>query len=160
MSGGSAILWAALVGVGVYAMSGNLKAAAGATPLQVFALAIAFAEGAIDINGNPIPNVIPTVRNNPGDLEEGGGDSASPVTYFPTAAAGWAALYAELALIQSGGAYIAYTQPLASFAAAWTGNDHAESWSTNVAYYLNAYSVTDKSNGLAIDDQTNVSNIY
>lgn len=159
MNAGSAVLWAAAIGVGVYAMSANLKAAAGATPLQLFALAIAFAEGAIDINGNPIPGVIPTLRNNPGDLEEGNGDAASPVTYFPTAAAGWSALYAELQLIQNGGAYIAYDQPLASFAVAWTGNDNAASWTTNAIFYLDSYGVVDKT-GIAVSSQTSVSDIY
>jgi hypothetical protein len=133
--------------------------ASGLSPLQVFAQAIAFAEGAIDINANPIPNVIPTVRNNPGDLEEGGGDAQSPITYFPTPAAGWAALYAELALIQSGNAFIAYGQPLAQFAVAWTGNDNAASWTTNVIFYLDSYGIVDKT-GLAVSPQTLVSEIY
>lgn len=105
--------------------------------VQAFAQAIAGAEG------YGVPNAIPTVRNNPGDIKD---PSTGQIRTFATADEGWTELYRELDLILPGtAARYGYTadMTIAEFAANWTATE-VDAWTNNVVALLNqqGYTVT------------------
>jgi hypothetical protein len=109
--------------------------------LQKFAQAIARAEG------YGIPNAIPTVANNPGDLVIPNwklGTLGSGISIFDPDTAqqpvqpngGWFRLYNQLYLISSGASKIySVNDTIAQMAAKWTETDQ-DSWAKNVADFL------------------------
>jgi hypothetical protein len=114
-----------VIGLGILALV--FLAARGG--LKLFAEAIAFAEG----YGRP--GAIPTVRNNPGDLKLDG----ATITYFPTPAEGWAALYRQLQLIVSGASrYYSLDMTIADMGNVYTATE-SSAWSLNVASYLRSH---------------------
>ena len=95
-----------------------------------FALAQAIATA----EGYGVPNAIPTVRNNPGDLKLNG----LTITTFKTPAEGWEALHRQLDLIVSGGsAHYTLDMTIAEMAATWTTTEQT-AWAANVVATLRA----------------------
>jgi hypothetical protein len=97
--------------------------------------AIAYAEG------YNLPNAVPYLLNNPGDISDGADvfgsetHSGSHVTHFPDAVTGWSWLYAKLQHAASGQSSV-YDPSMSwrEIGVKWAGN--AATWSTNVATRL------------------------
>ena len=88
----------------------------------------ALAEAIAAAEGFGVAGAIPTVRNNPGDLKLDG----QTITTFPTAAAGWDALYHQLDLIRDGGSrFYTPSTTLGAFASRWTATEQS-AWLGNV----------------------------
>lgn len=82
--------------------------------------------------GFGIPGAIPTIRDNPGDIEERG-----VVKTFENIAAGESALYAQIKKIVDGTSkYYNLSMSWYDFAATWTGRDNWTSWAETVASQL------------------------
>ena len=94
----------------------------------------ALANAIASAEGYGRPGVIPTVRNNPGDLI----NSAGQIQSFGTPAEGWDALYRQLDLIRTGGSrYYRRTMTMIEFANTWTATEQA-AWLSNVLASLSA----------------------
>jgi hypothetical protein len=95
--------------------------------------AIALAEGY-----NQGAGVIPYDYNNPGDLTDDAsqyGSGTNGITTFPTAEAGWQALYSKLQNIVSGGSSVYPSDAdWTDVGNTWSGGD--ANWATNVAANL------------------------
>lgn len=89
----------------------------------------AFAQAIATAEGYGVPDAIPTVRNNPGDLRWTGAD----ITTFDTPEAGWNALYRQLDLIRTGatGLY-SVDMSIGAMAQVYTATE-ASAWAANVA---------------------------
>ena len=104
------------------------------SPIGRMAQAIAVAEGFYD------GDTAPRRANNPGSLKVGapyeptaGGQG---ITKFPTAAAGWSALRAQLQRIVDGrSAYYTLSSTVSQMGLTWSGGD--PNWAVNVAGALN-----------------------
>lgn len=97
-------------------------------PKNVMALAAAIATA----EGYGRPGVIPTVRNNPGDLV----DASGAIQTFATIAEGWRALYAQCSLMLYGGSqHYRPTQTIREVAQIYTATER-DAWAVNVASYL------------------------
>jgi hypothetical protein len=126
-------------------LASDLSMVSGVAPSQAvqnFAAAIAFAEGFWDINENELTGNLPNINNNPGDIESGGS-----LNTYATTDEGWAALYAQLTLIATGGSrvYDYSTDTIGSMAAKWTATD-PDGWASNVCAFLqNNFGATDAS---------------
>jgi hypothetical protein len=110
--------------------------------IKLFARAIAYAEGF------GVPNAIPTVRNNPGDLKlprDGGA-----ISTFPTVADGWDALYRQLQLIVSGrSSYYSIDMTIAAMGRVWTATEQ-QAWTSNVVSYLREHGVPSASSATTL----------
>lgn len=102
--------------------------------------AIAFAEGF------PQPGAIPTLANNPGDLELQNnplGTMGEGITIFPDLASGWNALYAQVGRILGGSGLYLKTDSFSSFAHKYVDGPSApvsqdsQNWAANVVSFLN-----------------------
>lgn len=97
----------------------------GSSQVQAIANAISVAEG----YGQP--GAIPTVRNNPGDLVSGG-----QIATYPTAQAGWDALYSQInAMISGSSAYYNPNMTWSQIGAIYA-QDPSGTWASNVATVL------------------------
>jgi hypothetical protein len=95
--------------------------------LERFAQAIAFAEGF----GKP--GVIPTLRNNPGDLTD---PSTGAIRTYPTVRDGWQGLYRQIEMMLSGESlYYSADMSIAEIGAIYTATEQS-AWVTNVSAYL------------------------
>lgn len=104
-----------------------------------------FAQGIAQAEGFGIAGAIPTVTNNPGDLEIGdiGNGTNGGKTIFATVAQGWTALYNQVALMFSGNsAYYSPSMTIAEVAATYTGNDNSSGWANTVAAAVGASAST------------------
>ena len=109
----------------------------GASSPSAVAQAIATAEGY-----GPSNNV-PTIANNPGDLELGnigyGTTAASggqQITNFPTADAGWAALENQITKMATGGSSAGYTPSMSIAQVGQLYSGGSSAWANNVASSL------------------------
>ena len=100
--------------------------------VQQFAQAIASAEG------YGVAGAIPTLANNPGDLELGdlgNGTLGEGITVFSTIANGWAALYNQVGLMFSGKSKVyAPSMSISQVGNSYSGGD--PNWAINVAAFL------------------------
>lgn len=105
-------------------------------PIKSMATAIARAEGFF------VTGSIPQRANNPGDLKVPGWTGATlgeGISVFPSADAGWNALYKQLYLILTGGSGVYnLDMTISDMAAKWTGGDHPDTWARNVAGFVGA----------------------
>lgn len=101
------------------------------TPLQSLASAIGTAEG------YGIPNAIPTLANNPGDLVNGDigyGTMGSGITIYPSAQAGNDALANQLGMIANGtSSNYSPSESISQIGSTWAGGS---AWANNVASAL------------------------
>jgi hypothetical protein len=111
----------------IVSLTAKAAAAAPSAAVQAFAHAISVAEG------YGVPGAIPTVRNNPGDLKWGTDD----ITTFPTADAGWSALYEDILKMLAGGFGYSPDDTLASVGSKYTATE-PDIWTANVVADLNA----------------------
>jgi hypothetical protein len=97
--------------------------------INVLAQAIATAEG-FYVSGSKAQR-----QNNPGNITD-----ASGIASYPTADAGWAALYRQIGLMFSGSAIYNTSMTLAEIAYYYADGAHdpqgATNWANNVASYL------------------------
>jgi hypothetical protein len=88
------------------------------------ALAISVAEG------YGVPNAIPTVRNNPGNIRSASG----PIAYYPTIEAGWEALYKQVrGMLDGTSRYYPAHFNLEQVAKVYTGEAAYMNWARIVA---------------------------
>jgi hypothetical protein len=101
-------------------------------PIQRFGQAIARQEG-FYVTGS-----VPQRANNPGDLKIPNMPTlpGTSITLFPSADAGWSALYRQLMLILSGqSSYYHPDMTIAEMGRVWTTTEQVP-WSTNVSAFL------------------------
>lgn len=89
------------------------------------------------------PGAVPTIANNPGDLELGdiGGSvtqaaQGQQITNFPSADAGWAALENQINLIANGESTAGYTPAMSIAQVGQIYSGGSSNWANNVANYL------------------------
>lgn len=93
---------------------------------------ISVAEAIAKAEGFGIPGAIPTVRDNPGDIEEAG-----VVKTFENVAQGQSALYAQITKVVNGTSkYYRLSMSWYDFASVWTGKDNWTQWAETVAAHL------------------------
>jgi hypothetical protein len=100
-------------------------------------------QGIAKAEGYGVPGALPTRCNNPGDLEIGdvGLGTEEGKTIFPSAVAGWNALYRECGLMLAGeqSAHRSHVYTLdmnfLQVAQKYTGNDDPAGWADNVARF-------------------------
>lgn len=109
----------------------------GASSPSRTAQAIATAEG-FGPSGN-----IPTIANNPGDLELGnigygttGAAGGQQITNFPTADAGWAALENQITMMATGSSSAGYTPSMSIAQVGQLYSGGSSAWANNVASAL------------------------
>lgn len=108
------------MGAVVYMMSPTRK-------IKRVAQAIARAEG------YGVPGAIPTVRNNPGNIK----DETGQIATYPTPAAGWAALYRQVAMMFTGESrWYRPDMSIAEIARIYTGEASYMNWANNVSRFL------------------------
>ena len=103
------------------------------TKVQNVAQAIARAEGFY------IPGSLGARSNNPGNLKVSGYPTQpGGITIFPSADAGWSALYRQLEIIRTGqSAYYSLSTTLRQMGQRWTATAHEQfAWASNVARTL------------------------
>lgn len=100
------------------------------------------AQGIARAEGFYVAGSIPQRAHNPGDLKLPGWTGATlgeGITVFPNDAAGWDQLYKQLYSILTGRSSVySLDDTIATMAAKWTGNDHPDSWASNVARSVSA----------------------
>lgn len=92
------------------------------------------AEAIARAEGYGVPNAIPTVRNNPGNIRSL--DPPYPIATYPTVQAGWDALYRQVARMLAGSSLYPPHWTLEQVAARYTGESAYMDWARNVARFL------------------------
>ena len=106
---------------------------AGKTGVSVSAQVQRIAAAIAKAEGYGVPNAIPTVRNNPGNIRS----AAGPIATYPTIEEGWAALYRQVSGMLSGRSrYYNPSDPLTVIAKTYTGEAAYMNWANNVARYF------------------------
>jgi hypothetical protein len=128
------MIWRAIgMGAALVVVGGKQLTPGGAAPsdrVQRIAQAIARAEG------YGVVAAIPTVRNNPGNIRDNS-LPGSPIATYPSAAAGWAALYAQVSKMLAGSSLYPRGWTLEQVAQRYTGEAAYMNWARNVARFLN-----------------------
>jgi hypothetical protein len=119
------------IGAVILALYKSTSAGAGFTVKRI-AQAIAVAEG------YGVAGAIPTVRNNPGNIRS----AAGPIATYDSAAAGWDALYTQVARMLAGSSLYPPTWNIEQVAARYTGEAAYMNWARIVAGELGVSTLT------------------
>lgn len=121
------------IGIALVVVAGrNVSLPGGAAGDRVRRIAQAIARA----EGYGVPGAIPTVRNNPGNIRDNSKPGA-PVGTYPTAAAGWDALYKQVSRMLAGSNLYPKGWTLEQVAERYTGEVRYMDWARNVARFLN-----------------------
>lgn len=98
------------------------------------------AEAIAKAEGFGVPGAIPTVRHNPGNIRSL--VAPYPVATYPTDAAGWDALYKQVARMVAGSALYPAGWTIEQVAKRYTGEAQYMNWARNVAGFLGVPTTT------------------
>lgn len=118
------------LGAALVAVAGRDYSTGAPGRVQRIAQAIAKAEGF------GVAGAIPTLRNNPGNIRDTS-IPGRPIATYPSLAAGWDALYRQVARMLAGSSLYPRGWTLAQVAQRYTGETRYMDWATNVARFLN-----------------------
>lgn len=121
-------------------MGGILLALSKNTSVTADSRVMRMAQAIARAEGYGVPNAIPTLRNNPGNIR-----STSPpyeIRTYATPDEGWAALYRQVARMLAGSSLYPATWTIEQVAQRYTGEAAYMNWARNVARFLGVSTTT------------------